>query len=114
MSKMRYRALSSIAVGVFSMVVAVAWARNVCVSGAPDTLWPLFPSIFIPAYSWPLERGAIAAAEVGAISLAANAALRFMPRIGVTWLRPYSVWVACIAFAVCTGLLVAEAMVPRL
>ena len=114
MSKMKRRAPLSIAVGFVSLVVAVAWARNVCLSGAPDTLSPLFPSIFLPAYSWPLERGAIAAGSAGAISLAANAVLRFLPRTGAAWLRSYSAYVASVAFAVCAGLLVAEAMVPRL
>jgi hypothetical protein len=114
MSNMKRRASLSIAVGLVTLVVAVTWARNVCVSGAPDILSPLFPSIFLPAYSWPLERDAIGAGCAGGISLTANAVLRFLPRTGATWLRSYSAYVASVAFAACVGLLVAEAMVPRL
>jgi hypothetical protein len=114
MFKLKRRAPLSIAVGLVTLVVAVTWARSVCVSGAPDTLSPFFPSVFLPAYSWPLERGAIGAGFAGGVSLAANAVLRFLPRTGVTWLRSYSAYVASVAFAVCAGLLVAEAMVPLL
>ena len=51
-------------------------------------------------------------AGAGAISLGVNAMLRFLPDHAATILRAYTAWAASLVFAVCAGLLVAEAIVP--